>query len=447
MAGVLLSERFLKIRLALRSLAVYRNLLTDQVLGRLDVLVDYLCIEPDDLATFLNLYNDFFHTLVTHETTSLEDYILDLVLFNENPYSLGLATGRDEDLLAETAARDLDYLQIIAGTAPADIKAFARKHLCKSGWETRLITGLPEWGAPGDHLQPDNSIPGPDAIATLKANFRSRPWSECQPFLTKFHREQGAGIFTRCMAFTWESAGGTGFLKGIPAPDPVRLSDLFGYETERQEVIENTLQFLNGFPANNVLLYGDRGTGKSSTVKALANEYHHQGLRIIEVPKDRLGDYPEIIRILRRRTQKFIIFVDDLSFEEGTDNYTVLKGLLEGSLESRPANVLIYATSNRRHLVKEKFSDRGMWSDEEIHANDTTQVKLSLVDRFGITVVFPAPDQNQYLEIVEGIAAQRGLLITKEELHREALRWEVRHNGRSPRTARQFVDWLQGHLR
>jgi predicted AAA+ superfamily ATPase len=227
----------------------------------------------------------------------------------------------------------------------------------------------------------------------------------------------------------------------------INMDDLYSYERERREVLENTLQFLKGYQANNVLLYGDRGTGKSSTVKALVNEYHGKGLRIIEVPKGYLSDFPEIIRLLRGRSQKFIIFVDDLTFDDSTANYTALKAVLEGGLESRPSNVVIYATSNRRHLVKERFSDRPDSLDtDEIHKNDSVQEKLSLADRFGITVIFTAPDQERYLEIASALAEQRGLQVQQNILKKEALKWANRHNGRSPRTARQFIDWLEGHL-
>jgi predicted AAA+ superfamily ATPase len=206
---------------------------------------------------------------------------------------------------------------------------------------------------------------------------------------------------------------------------------------------------LKGFPTNNVLLYGDRGTGKSSTVKAILNEYHTQGLRMLEVPKAYLADFPLIIRHLKNRTQKFIIFVDDLVFGDNEETYTSLKAVLEGGLESKTPNILIYATSNRRHLIKEYFSERaGLQSsnhDEEVHAGDSMQEKLSLADRFGISVVFSSPNQNRYLKIVKGIAARRNLDIDQERLHREALQWALWYNGRSARTARQFVDWIEGH--
>jgi predicted AAA+ superfamily ATPase/ribonuclease HI len=277
--------------------------------------------------------------------------------------------------------------------------------------------------------------------------YYSSSWSDCLPDLACFYREMGAGIFAQYYAFIWERNDTSGFFKGVASPDPVKLADLYSYERERREVLENTLQFLKGYQANNVLLYGDRGTGKSSTVKALVNEYHGKGLRIIEVPKGYLSDFPEIIRLLRGRSQKFIIFVDDLTFDDSTANYTALKAVLEGGLESRPSNVVIYATSNRRHLVKERFSDRPDSLDtDEIHKNDSVQEKLSLADRFGITVIFTAPDQDRYLEIASALAEQRGLQVQQNILKKEALKWANRHNGRSPRTAHQFIDWLEGHL-
>ncbi len=228
-------------------------------------------------------------------------------------------------------------------------------------------------------------------------------------------------------------------------PDPVRLGDLIGYENERELVVRNTEHFVAGHAANNVLLYGDRGTGKSSTVKALLNEYADRGLRLIEVPKSLLGDLARLLRELRGRRERFVVFVDDLSFDDHESHYKDLKAVLEGGVEARPANVLLYATSNRRHLVLERFSDRGGPLDE-IHASDTQQEKLSFSDRFGISVTFGAPDQDRYLRIVSGLAGARGIAIDPAELRRRALEWATWQNGRSGRTARQFVDFLAGEL-
>ncbi len=273
----------------------------------------------------------------------------------------------------------------------------------------------------------------------------ARGWPGLVRDLAGYFARTGVGLFGRHRAFRWVRLDGRGRLEGVPAADPVRLDDLVGYELERQPVIENTRQFVAGAPANNVLLYGDRGTGKSSTVKALLNEFHARGLRLIEVAKEHLGDYPEIIARVRGRRERFVLFVDDLSFEEHETQYKALKAALEGSLEARPENVVLYATSNRRHLVTERFTDRQKASlDDEVHPEDTAQEKLSLADRFGIHAPFLIPDQDRYLAIVEGLAARYGLRLPAHDLRHRALLWSQWHNGRSCRTARQFVEALRG---
>ncbi|MBC9783954.1 ATP-binding protein [Heliobacterium chlorum] len=264
-------------------------------------------------------------------------------------------------------------------------------------------------------------------------------WRDKAESLIRFHRQFGSGLFARYLAFRWE-----GCLRGVEQPDPIRLEDLVGYGRQRNEVVDNTVRLLSGLRANNVLLYGDRGTGKSSTVKALIHRFGLEGLRLIEVPKNRLADFPAMIDLLKDRPQKFILFIDDLSFEDGEESYKEMKALLEGGVAVRPDNVVIYATSNRRHLIKETFADRQVTLNEadELHPGDTYQEKMSLADRFGITVTFLAPGQEAYLEIVETLAEQRGIEMERETLRRQALLWEQRHNGRSGRTARQFVDSL-----
>ncbi len=273
----------------------------------------------------------------------------------------------------------------------------------------------------------------------------ARDWADCVRDLAGYFAETGVGLFGRHRAFRWIRRDGRGRLEGVHDPDPVRLQDLVGYELERQPVVENTRQFVAGAPANNVLLYGDRGTGKSSTVKALLNEFHGRGLRLIEVAKEHLDDYPEILSVVRGRRERFILFVDDLSFEEHETHYKALKAVLEGSLEARPDNIVLYATSNRRHLVAERFADRQRASlDDEVHPEDTAQEKLSLADRFGIHAPFLIPDQDRYVRIVEGLAARYRLRLPAGELRRRALLWSQWHNGRSCRTARQFIEALRG---
>jgi predicted AAA+ superfamily ATPase len=284
---------------------------------------------------------------------------------------------------------------------------------------------------------------GAEEAALRKRLAEEADWAGLVTSLARYYAASGAGVLARQRAFRW--VGGERPIEVVTAPDPIRLSDLIGYDTERELVVRNTAHFVAGHAANNVLIYGDRGTGKSSTVKALLNEYAPLGLRLVEVPKGRLGDLTRILAVLRGRRERFILFVDDLSFDDHETHYKDLKAVLEGGIESRPANVLLYATSNRRHLVQERFSDRRGPTDE-VHFGDTAQEKLSFSDRFGISVTFGQPDQERYLQIVAGLAAARGLSVEPSELRRRALEWAAWQNGRSGRTARQFVDFLAGEL-
>jgi len=270
-------------------------------------------------------------------------------------------------------------------------------------------------------------------------------WADLAPALIEHYQKNGAGPLARNAALRWTGAA----LEPIGNPDVPSPRSLVGYEVERALLHRTTAQFVAGHPGNSVLLYGDRGTGKSSSVKSLLHADSVDGagwhtLRLIEVPKARLADFPRIVTQLRGRPQRFILFVDDLSFEDGETEYKDMKAMLEGGLEARPNNVVVYATSNRRHLIREQFSDRASPDSEEVHARDTVQEKLSFSDRFGVTITFPSPDQAAYLAIVEGLAAQRGLDVERPALRARAIEWAAWHNGRSGRTARQFVDYLEG---
>ena len=221
-----------------------------------------------------------------------------------------------------------------------------------------------------------------------------------------------------------------------------RLDQLIGYETQKQQLKQNTEAFLAGKKANNVLLYGDSGTGKSSSIKALLNEYYKDGLSMIEVYKHQFKYLPRIIQELQSRNYKFILFMDDLSFEEFEIEYKYLKAVIEGGLEKKPDNILIYATSNRRHLVKQTWSDRQ--DQDEININDAKQEKTSLSSRFGVKILYTHPNRQNYLDIVDGLAKQYDLKINQEELHQKALTWEIRHGGFSGRTAKQFINAMLG---
>lgn len=249
--------------------------------------------------------------------------------------------------------------------------------------------------------------------------------------------EIGYGIYSKYNVFVLKD----GVIVPVEFPDPIKIADLHNYESERTTVIANTMALLNGKPANNVLLYGDCGTGKSSTVKAVANDYACRGLRLIELKKKQLHEIPAIVEAISKNPLKFIIFIDDLSFTEDDNDYAALKAILEGSVSSTASNLVIYATSNRRHLVRETFSAR---QGDEIHFRDTMQELLSLSDRFGLTVTFQKPDKTLYLDLVRKLAEQYLLKTNIVELEAKAEQFALSKGGRSPRVAKQFVEYIKG---
>lgn len=271
---------------------------------------------------------------------------------------------------------------------------------------------------------------------------------EFQSHVTEFYREFGVGKFGLNKAFriVEKDEGQTVLIDPIINVEHVYFKDIVGYELQKQKLIENTEAFVEGREANNVLLFGDAGTGKSSSVKAVLNEYYSRGLRIIEVYKHQFKALSDVLEQIKDRNYKFIIYMDDLSFEDYELEYKYLKAILEGGLGKRPDNVLIYATSNRRHLIWEKFSDKREL-DDELHNNDTVQEKLSLASRFGVTIYFGSPDKRQFETIVKALADRCHLDMPEDELYREANKWELSHGGLSGRTASQFITHLLGRQR
>lgn len=254
--------------------------------------------------------------------------------------------------------------------------------------------------------------------------------------------KHGCGIFAKYRMFHMElsTEADNGYvLKPVTEPDAVALHDLIGYELQRRQVIDNTTALLSGKKASNILLYGDAGTGKSATVKAVANAYAEDGLRLVELSKDELHLLPKLLEELNSNPLKFILFIDDLSFQDNDDDFSALKAVLEGTISARSQNIVIYATSNRRHIVRETFSQR---AGDEIHRNDTMQETISLSERFGINVYFEKPNKALYLDIVKGLASQHGLKMDEETLVLEAERFALRKSGRSARAARQLVEQL-----
>ena len=284
---------------------------------------------------------------------------------------------------------------------------------------------------------------------TLRKALAEAPDShEMFRLVTDYYRQYGYGVFAMNRAFRIRREEGAG-LEFLPISnvDGVRLEDLLGYEKQKKELRLNTESFLAGKHANNVLLYGDAGTGKSTSVKALINEYYDRGLRMIEIYKHQFGELSRILAEVKNRNYRFIIFIDDLSFEENEVEYKFLKAVIEGGVETRPENVLIYATSNRRHLIRETWNDRqDMEHHGDIHRSDTMEEKLSLAARFGVSINYNAPSPKEFQEIVLALAARQGIQMDRAELLARANAWEVRHGGFSGRTAQQFVHYLEGSV-
>lgn len=414
------------------SLLVYPSVLRQEPGQALLRLLAALGRSPADRVDLLRAYGDWFYTLATRQQ-SWQSHLLDQILLDDNPFTQATQRTDLSDLpqpLVAAAAADLRSLQALYTTCTGD----------RLGQWLAIAAGLSlppvSWSAADD----------PKASAspqtqTIRAQFQAAAdWASLLPDLAQHYRSAGVGDYARYRAFRWQGAR----LEGIPHPDPISLNALVGYERQKQQLLQNTEALLAGAPALNVLLYGSRGTGKSSLVKALLNQYGDRGLRLIEVSKAELANLPDILPLLRDVPQAFILFVDDLSFEEDDEAFKALKVVLEGSVVARSPNVVVYATSNRRHLIREFFGDRPRPSDaDEIHSWDTVQEKLSFGDRFGLTLTFEPADQDTYLEIVRHLARQNDLPLDPKTLEFQALQWATQQNGRSGRTARQFVDWVR----
>ena len=284
-----------------------------------------------------------------------------------------------------------------------------------------------------------------DRICTLAVHLaETKTPRDFKEVMTQFYKEFGVGKFGLHKAFRVEHTEEGTKIVPITKIAHVRLDDLVGYEIPKKKLIENTEAFVRGRKANNCLLFGDAGTGKSTSIKAILNQYYEEGLRMIEVYKHQFQDLNDIIAQVKNRNYRFIIYMDDLSFEEFEIEYKYLKAVIEGGLERKPENVLIYATSNRRHLVREQWSDKNDRRDDDLHTSDTVQEKLSLVAIFGVSIFFVGPDKKEFQKIVLELAKRNHIQMEKSELLLQANQWEMTHGGRSGRTAQQFIDYLLG---
>ncbi len=392
-----------EIKYYMESLCVY-NLWEDRLYSSLFELLS----SADEYI--LSSYSDFYKLVL--EYGSVREHISRCILTNDNTFTRLACAGTLSDSVVNAAKTDLKMLEKIASVTADDIINAVESEDIKE-----ILNTLPKFET-GNGKAP-----------------LTHSWDEKIDELIDYHKNNGYGKFASHIAFTWRD----GELCPVTSIDPITLNDLKNYEEQRQKAIDNTESFVFGHPANNVLLYGDRGTGKSSTVHALLNEYHNRGLRMIEIPKSTVSELTLIREAIANSPMKFIIYIDDLSFDSNDSSFSELKAALEGSLSGKQANTLIYATSNRRHLIKESFSDR----QNEINKNDIMQEQLSLSDRFGLTITFINPDKKNYLEIIEKICDDRGLDVDKEHLFFKAEQWATRRGGRSPRCAKQFIDYVE----
>lgn len=418
----------------LEELIIYRNILQDKLIKKIKKLISQLNNKQKNQAKIKSNYYELCHELIkTAEKDKLQgdlwkNYCLNLIALDENTFSLtseklGTALGSS---LYQAATHDLQIL-----------KKLFNLNLIEIGH----ILGINQFDFIND-FQP-SFLNNTHNFKKLKEIFSqiTTP-KKLTKQLAEYYHTTGAGKMNKYIAFRWKKDKG---LIGIENPDPITFNDLAGYESQKEKLIQNTEIFINNKKANNILLFGDSGTGKSSSVKALVNKYAKQGLRLIEITKYQMEHLPKILELLKNRGLYFIIFMDDLSFEDFETEYKYLKAVIEGGVEIKPENVLFYATSNRRNLIKEKWSDRDNETGE-IHLSDALQEKSSLVERFGITITYEAPDQEEYLKIVEKLAKQNEIKLPKKKLRKKAKQWAMWHNGRSGRTAQQFINHLAGKL-
>ncbi|MGI6113343.1 MAG: ATP-binding protein [Mahellales bacterium] len=448
--------RFILIKI--HQLCIYKNIYQDETFKAFHGFLEALSSSHISAEKLCSTYSDIYCSLMkrnqfnssTPYCDPWQHYIIEFLLKDDNLFSLGSQLSKETISLDyyQGLANDLRILRLVYDFNCARMEAAleeALARICKIEELNKSILDIPLMSKL--FVQGENSTKDTDSSndkEMIKTMASSTSWDKMIPILAEYYHHMGSGVFSKYNAFKWTRINNEGKLLAVEEYDPITIEQLAGYEHQKNIIIQNTKQFLSGYPANNILLYGDRGTGKSSTVKALLNMFWSEGLRLIEVPKQYLGDFAQLIKLLRHRVHKFIIFVDDLSFEDQEIEYRDLKAVLEGSIEAKPQNVLIYATSNRRHLVKEYFSDNSDRFREEINEGDTIQEKLSLADRFGIKVTFTAPSQAEYLYIIDSLAERRRLSIDRKTLHTQALQWALQHNGRSPRTAKQFIDQIEG---
>ncbi|ABO35207.1 protein of unknown function DUF815 [Methanococcus maripaludis C5] len=444
--------RFKKLLTDLNRLILYRNLLDNKIIGYLTNIIKELAEDEANESIVEKNYYELTHDLIINaekENLSgniLKSYIMNSILKDENIFAISCEKhNHNLESLYELAFRDISVLKRVM-----DIDTKHLRTLLDSNDET-IENYTPT-------LYKDEKTVFSEYREEL-LDIDSVP--ELLDSIIEYYYKIGSGELVDHVAFKWDDKKG---FSGIKYCDLGNMGSIVGYNYQKEILLKNTSAFIEGNPSNNILLVGSRGTGKSSLVKSLVKEYYLDGLRIIELKKSQLKDFDLIIDNLRNRNKKFIVFLDDLSFEDNETEYKELKSILEGSLEKKPENVIIYATSNRRNLIKESWSER----ESEIHSNDSINEKMSLSDRFGITLSFYSPTQEEYLNMVKKLATENGInpcnqddvkfysmnigklseqtgrIMAWETLREDAIKWGISQNGFSGRTAKQFIDYIIG---
>lgn len=406
----------LRLNVMLNSLTIYKNLRNDVVINNLQKLCNAV-ENKQSLDAFLCYSNICERLFSGAKSVSMTDYIFDLIAFDDNLFSRACAKNDfmfiDYEIIY-ACEFELTSLQIVSQITSADLKNMLLNYLPDAD---DFISTLPEY----------------KSVSESAFNFN---WGKNVTKFAELYLNNGVGIFAKYRAFNYIETKG---FECVYSVDKMKLSDFMHYETQRNAIVSNTINFIQNKPFNNVLLYGDRGTGKSSTVKALLNEFSEQGLRIIQVAKSELGGIGNLVEQIKDLPLKFIIFIDDIVFNENDDHYNLLKGILEGGLAQIPTNVAFYATTNRRHIIKESFSSR---EGNEVHITDTIDENLSLTDRFGLFLTFSLPNKDTYLDIVKQMAKAQNIEMTEQKLFELAERFALKKASRSPRVAKQFINSL-----
>ena len=393
-------------RAKLMSISVYKNILETEPMKALLRLT-----EAKTADALIRSYTDLVYSVWSEGFSTLPDYISWHLKYDESFIGNAIAAGTAPQFMEDAAAMDIRRLSSVAMLSCSGLKRNIANACSRLGEEYSSI------------------------IQNLAELPMGRGFQEEEIF--ESYRKKGCGQFALGRAFHWEK----GQLTQVKHSDPIDQRDMIGYEFQRNAVVENTRVMLSGKPTNNVLLYGDSGTGKSATVKSLVNIPEFYNLRLIEIAKNSLDELTELIRQISRHTQKFIIYIDDLSFEQEDKGFSALKTALEGGLERRPDNVAIYVTSNRRHMIRESFSDR---QGDDVHVRETMEERTSLSERFGLRLSYLALDKKKYQDMVLSMCHRMGLDLPDNQILVEANRWEIQHGGRTPRIAVQLVEKLAG---